>query len=81
MEDLQNSGLNLKKVAQDFDSLDQPEPSTYIILKVIRMYIYIYTHANIILKFTYNTVSSPFPNTIFLSLVSLFVQNIWLFLI
>ena len=48
MGDIQNSGLDLVKVARDFDNLTLPEPST-----------------NIVLRFTYYDVSSPFPSTIF----------------
>ena len=52
MGDIQNSGLDLVKVARDFDNLTLPEPST-----------------NIVLRFTYYNVSSPFPSTIFILIV------------
>ncbi|KAK7844821.1 hypothetical protein CFP56_010318 [Quercus suber] len=45
MGDIQRSGLDLVKVARDFDNLTLPEPST-----------------NIVLRFTYYDMSSPFPN-------------------
>ena len=48
MGDIKRSGLDLVKVARDFDNLTLPEPST-----------------NIVLRFTYYDVSSPFPSTIF----------------